>query len=138
MLQPYLHQVDTVGETALLHFAGQFSHAIRKGPLLEVGMALVEGAYKEETIEPREPGGAERAVAAAVLDAMPRTTARVVADDLLYARVDVVPDAGGAPVLLELELTEPSMFLVHDGADGAEAAGRFADAIVASLDRVAR
>ena len=138
MLQPYLHQVDTFGETALLHFAGQYSHAIRKGPLLEVGMPLVEGAYKEETVEPREPGGAEHAVATAVLAAMPHTSARTAGDDLLYARVDVVPDASGAPVLLELELTEPSMFLVHDGDGGALAAGRFADAIVASLDRAGR
>ena len=31
--------------------------------------------------------------------------------DLLYARVDLVPGDGGEPVLLELELTEPSLFL---------------------------
>ena len=31
----------------------------------------------------------------------------------LYARVDLIRDAAGAPRLLELELTEPSLFLAH-------------------------
>ena len=37
MVQPYLGQVDTYGETALFFFGGVFSHAIRKGPLLTLG-----------------------------------------------------------------------------------------------------
>ena len=55
MVQPYLSQVDTHGETALFFFAGVFSHAVRKGPLLTPGMELVAGAYAPETIDPREP-----------------------------------------------------------------------------------
>jgi hypothetical protein len=31
----------------------------------------------------------------------------------LYARIDLVRDAGGQPVVLELELVEPSLFLEH-------------------------
>jgi hypothetical protein len=31
----------------------------------------------------------------------------------LYARVDLIRDRGGAPLLLELELIEPSLFFVH-------------------------
>ena len=50
-------------------------------------------------------------------------------DRLLYARVDLIAGLDGHPVLLELELTEPSLYLGH--ADGAPE--RFADAIVASL-----
>src|SRR6185369_9379298 len=34
MVQPYLAEVDTAGETALLFIAGRYSHAIRKGPIL--------------------------------------------------------------------------------------------------------
>ena len=45
---------------------------------------------------------------------------------LLYARVDLIPDADGAPLLVELELAEPSLFL--GTAPGS--ADRFADAIV--------
>jgi hypothetical protein len=32
---------------------------------------------------------------------------------LLYARVDLVCDAEGNPLLLELEVTEPCLFLDH-------------------------
>ena len=49
------------------------------------------------------------------------------ADRLLYARVDLVHDDDGAPRLLELELTEPSLFLGHS--DGA--ADRLAAAVAA-------
>ncbi len=35
MVQPYLHAVDTDGETALVYLGGRFSHAIRKGPVLD-------------------------------------------------------------------------------------------------------
>ncbi|MGZ4589537.1 MAG: ATP-grasp domain-containing protein [Actinomycetes bacterium] len=134
MVQPYLEQVDQHGETALLFFGGDFSHAIRKGPLLERAMAPVEGAYKEETVEVRVPSEEERAVADAVLDALPSvsTLGGTGRRDLAYARVDLVPGDGG-PILLELELTEPSMFLVHDGGDGSAAAGRFADVLAAQL-----
>ena len=33
------------------------------------------------------------------------------AERLLYARVDLIDDAEGTPRVLEVELTEPSMFL---------------------------
>ena len=37
---------------------------------------------------------------------------------VLYARIDLVADADGSPVVLELELAEPSLFLPQapDGA----------------------
>ena len=121
MVQPYLDAVDGYGETALLHFGGEFSHAIRKGPLLDGPDLGVEGLYKVEEISPRVPTDAERAVARRVLAAAPT--------DLLYARVDLIPGPDGAPLLVELELTEPSVFLEHD----AGAARRFAEAIAARL-----
>jgi O-ureido-D-serine cyclo-ligase len=46
--------------------------------------------------------------------------------DLLYARVDLIHDDDGAPRVLELELTEPSLFFEH--ASGS--AERFARAII--------
>lgn len=122
MVQPYISRVDTAGETALLYIGGAYSHCIRKGPLLAGPDRQVEGLFREETIEPRTPQPAERTLAERVLDAVPGGR-----DALLYARVDLLPGAGGSPLLLELELTEPSMFLGF--ADGA--ARRFAEAIVA-------
>lgn len=133
MVQPYLDAIDTVGETALLFFGGEFSHAVRKASLLEPAMAFVADAYKAETMHPRTASTAERAVADEVLDALPSTGAGVARGDLIYARVDLVPGPDGSPILLELELTEPSMFLTLDGTQGANAADRFAAAIAARL-----
>jgi hypothetical protein len=124
MVQPYLPAVDTAGETALLFIGGLFSHAIRKGALLDGPDLGVEGLYKEEDITPRVPSEAEFVAAAKVLAAVPGEAAK-----LLYARVDLVPGPDGSPVLLELELTEPSLFLGHDAA----AARRLAEAIVARI-----
>ncbi|MEV1287493.1 hypothetical protein [Micromonospora sp. NPDC049679] len=128
MVQPYLEAVDTYGETALLFFAGPdglaFSHAIRKGPMLTGPDQGVDDLYLAEKITPRTPSEAEQAVARQVLAAVPGGAER-----LLYARVDLIPGPDGTPVLVELELTEPSLFLGY--ADGA--AERFADAIVARL-----
>jgi O-ureido-D-serine cyclo-ligase len=106
LLQPYLERVEHAGETALLYFGDEYSHAIRKGPLLRRGAPLVDGLFAPEDICPREPTAAERAVAAAACAAIPF-------DPPVYARVDLLQDESGAPVVLELELTEPSLFLAH-------------------------
>jgi O-ureido-D-serine cyclo-ligase len=109
MVQPYVASVDARGETATLFFDGAFSHAIHKGPLLEHGVDPTTEVFLAETIEPREASAAERAVAERVLAyAVERF------GPLAYARVDLVEDADGAPVLLELELTEPSLFFAGE------------------------
>lgn len=129
MIQPYLPAVDSYGETALLHFSAPetgdlvFSHAIRKGPMLVGPDTGVEGLYVPEAITARRPTDEEFALARQVLAAAPA--------GLLYARVDLIPGPDGSPVLVELELTEPSVFLEHD----AFAADRFAAAIEARLAR---
>jgi hypothetical protein len=108
LLQPYLERVDRDGETALIYFAGRFSHAIRKGPLLPPGLAgsPAVGLFAPEKITPRTPGADELRVADRVLAALPFAAP-------LYARIDLIRDAAGAPALLELELTEPSLFFAH-------------------------
>jgi glutathione synthase/RimK-type ligase-like ATP-grasp enzyme len=108
MIQPYLAEVDTAGETALIFIGGKFSHAIRKAPMLPSGTVnAVDGQalFVAEMISRRDPTEAERALADRVLGLVP--------GDLLYARVDLLPTPAG-PVVIELELTEPSLFLVHD------------------------
>jgi hypothetical protein len=37
MVQPYLAGIDTDGETSLVYLGGQFSHAVRREPLLGAG-----------------------------------------------------------------------------------------------------
>ncbi len=108
MVQPYLDAVDQHGETALIYFDGVYSHAIRKGPMLRPGHGPSNALFVEEEIVPRTPSGAERAIAEEILDALPWSR-----HDLLYARVDVIPGPDGAPRLVELELTEPSLFFAH-------------------------
>lgn len=121
MVQPYQHAVDEAGETALIYFGGDFSHAIRKGPILRDGaVEMVEGLYATEDISPRDPTPGERDLAERTLDTIPGGRAR-----LLYARVDLIPNPDGIPQILEVELTEPSVFLHH--CDGS--AKRFASAI---------
>jgi hypothetical protein len=124
MVQPYLARLDADGETGLVYVDGAYSHAFRKGALL-AGAALGPGLYAEEEIEPRVATPAQRAVGDAVLAA----TAERTGGAPLYARVDLVPGAESDPVVLELELTEPSLFLATD--DGA--AARVATAIAARV-----
>jgi len=110
IVQPYVAGIDVDGETGLVYLGDELSHAFRKGPILRPGAAFVEGLYREEQIEPRTPSAQEREVAEVVLDALGETSAGVARDELLYARVDLAPGPGG-PLLMELELIEPSLFL---------------------------
>ena len=122
MLQPYLHGVDEHGETACVFLGGRFSHAIRKGAILRSeGIPFVEGLYAQEEISSRTPTPDELAVAESALDTVPGGRSQ-----LLYGRVDLVPGPEGGPVVLEMELAEPSVFLDH----AAGAAKRFAAAIL--------
>lgn len=108
MIQPYLPAIEGSGEISMIYFSGRFNHAIRKVP--RTGDFRVQPEY-QSTITPHEPAPDELAAAQAVLDA--------VGDDLLYARIDLVRDPEGQPVLMELELTEPDLYLEHDPDYGA-------------------
>jgi hypothetical protein len=108
MVQPYLSAVDEHGETGLVFFGGEYSHAIRKGHMLRPGQAPSDDLYLEEEITARTPDPAELAAADRILDAIPWPRR-----DLLYARVDLIPGPDGLPQLVELELTEPSLFLSY-------------------------
>jgi len=109
MVQPYLTSVDDAGETAMLFLGGRFSHAVRKGPLLQRGEGVRQDRDSRGDLRAVDPTPAQRDVAAAVVAAVPALVPGT--EPLLYARIDLVADAEGAPVVLELELTEPSLFL---------------------------
>jgi hypothetical protein len=125
MVQPYVASVDERGETALLFFDGEYSHAIHKGPLLRPGAEPTQHLFAAEEIRARTPADAECAVAQRFV----AWAARRFGAPPAYARVDLVQDAAGAPLLLELELTEPSLFF----AQAPGAAARFAAAVRARL-----
>ena len=122
LTQPYLHSVDEHGETAVIVFEGEVSHAIRKGPLLARGAGDVEGLFAKETIEARVPAADE-------LDVARRAVATIPGGPPLYARVDLIRDTAHRPCVLELELAEPSLFF--DYAPGSALA--FARRVLARL-----
>ncbi|HET8942063.1 MAG TPA: hypothetical protein VFN13_08760 [Rudaea sp.] len=107
LVQPYLRRVDTNGETALIFFDGVFCHAIRKGALLKRGEGPTRALFAAEHIVSRTPSSDEVELAQRTLAAMPFD------QPLLYARVDVIRADDDSPRLLELELTEPSLFFNH-------------------------
>ncbi|MCC2315750.1 ATP-grasp domain-containing protein [Cellulomonas xiejunii] len=130
MLQRYLTRVDTQGESALVYVDGEFSHSVRKEPLLEGPYRAgdKEGVlFRERVLAARDASEQERAVSDLVVEEL----GKVFPDrsPLLYTRVDLIPDDEGRPVVLEVELAEPSLFFEH--APGA--VERFADAVVARL-----
>jgi hypothetical protein len=94
LIQPYLRSVEGHGERAMVAIEGEFMHAVRKSPRF-VGM-------EESVSEAVSLHGDERELGERVLARYPR---------LAYARVDVARDERGAPMIMELELIEPSLFL---------------------------
>ena len=125
MVQPYVASVDERGETALVFIGGRYSHAVTKAALLVPGArANDDMLFAPRSCTPTEASAAERAVAEAVLDAIPFAR-----DELLYARVDLVLGDDGAPAVLELELVEPSLMLPQAPAAAADDLAR---AIVAT------
>jgi glutathione synthase/RimK-type ligase-like ATP-grasp enzyme len=122
LVQPYVEAVDRSGETGLIYLDGTFSHAVHKGPLLVSGADPADGLYLEETLSEAEARPEELEVGERALEAVPFPR-----ENLLYARVDLLP----GPLVLEVELTEPSLFIGY--AEGA--AERFAEAIAATSQR---
>jgi glutathione synthase/RimK-type ligase-like ATP-grasp enzyme len=121
LLQPFLPAVLTEGERSLVYFGGAFSHALDKVP--------IAGEFRVQ----EEHGGiitgidadpAARAAADAIM--------RQIHPQPLYARIDLVRDQG-RPLLMELELVEPSLYLRTNP----DAPARFAAAVDAWL-RAAR
>jgi glutathione synthase/RimK-type ligase-like ATP-grasp enzyme len=98
LVQPFEASVAE-GERSLLYLGGTFSHAIRKIPA--DGDFRVQTRYGGQNL-PHRAGPAELAAAQAALD-------RVDAE-LLYARVDLVGTIE-SPLVMELELIEPELFL---------------------------
>lgn len=127
MLQPYLPAVDRAGETALIYFDGRFSHAAGKGPLLQPDAAVTATPFTAGDISSRKADTEELAVGERTLAAAARLLQ--LSQPLSYARVDLIRGDDGRPRLLELELTEPSLFF----AQAPGSADRFAAALASRL-----
>jgi hypothetical protein len=96
LVQPYIASVDDYGERSIVMIDGELSHAIRKTPRFVGDAERIEGPFPI--------AGDEREVAEAALAPY---------GDLLYGRVDMARDDHGQPLVMELELVEPSLFFTR-------------------------
>ncbi|MCJ7421443.1 ATP-grasp domain-containing protein [Sphingomicrobium astaxanthinifaciens] len=117
VVQPFLPDILSAGEMSLLYFDGRYSHAAVKRA--RAGEFRVQPEFGGSE-EPVEAPAAARALAEAALGCAPLAPA--------YARVDLVMTDDG-PLLMELELIEPDLFLRHAPDEGAG----FRDAVLARL-----
>jgi len=109
MVQRYISSVEGTGERAIVWIDGEITHAVRKNPRFADGVESVSAALP---VSDRQRDIARLALSC-------------VEGDLLYGRVDVVDDDDGQPMVSEVELMEPSLFLLQNPA----ALGRFVEAI---------
>lgn len=97
MIQPYVASVDSYGERSLVWIDGEVTHAVRKTPRFSGDVEKIDGPFPI--------AGDEREVAHAALAPY--------ADRILYGRVDLARDDHGRPMVMELELVEPSLFFAR-------------------------
>lgn len=118
LLQPYLRTISEDGELSLVFIDGTFTHAVRK----QVGQGefRVHSDYGG-TVVTAKPSQRELTAASRALEAVGERT--------LYARVDLGRGEDGNPLVTELELIEPELFLRFS----AEAVERLAEAVEQEL-----
>ena len=117
IVQPLIEEIANTGEFSLLVFDGELSHAVVKRP--KSGDFRVQPHHGGVTSPCTPPAGAERLAKQALAAAPAKAT---------YARVDIIPDDEGTLRIMELELIEPSLFLLH----APNAAEQFAEALLSS------
>lgn len=119
LIQPFMPEIQELGELSLLFFGDKFSHAVLKRP--SVGEFRVQSQF----------GGNYRAIA--VSEELIETAQKIIAafgGELVYARVDGII-SNGKFLLMELELIEPDLYFDYD--KGAKK--RYVAALEAALDR---
>lgn len=132
LVQRYMPAVERDGETALVFIGGAFCHALHKRAILradeiaptiddELGVAIAMRA--PDLVGPARASSSQRALAERVLAEITRRFGTP-----LYARVDLLADERGSPLLLELEAVEPTLYLAHSNG-GSE---RLAECVLAS------
>jgi glutathione synthase/RimK-type ligase-like ATP-grasp enzyme len=114
MVQPYVSAIERDGEISMMFLGGEYSHSIKRRAVLASGdTPKTDDSLGEDvrlhTVTPGERELGEQVVRKTRIDDP--------SPELLYARVDLVTGPEGQPMILEIELTEPSLFLAY--ADGA-------------------
>ena len=97
LIQPYISSVESGGERANVYLGGEWSHCVVKSPRF-VGQD--ESVSASESVLPED-----KKLGQLALDCAPGNP--------IYARADTVRDDDGQPMIAELELIEPSLFLLQ-------------------------
>jgi glutathione synthase/RimK-type ligase-like ATP-grasp enzyme len=113
LVQAFVSEIAQ-GEASLIYIDGEFSHAVLKRP--------TPGEFR---VQHDFGGRVEGLTPAASLRGLAERVLRSISFPWLYARVDVAQTSDG-PVLMEVELIEPDLFLDH----APNAADRLAAALI--------
>ena len=116
LVQPYLPSIETEGELSVVVLDGEVSHAVRKRP-----------SPGEFRIQEQHGGRYAREAPSRDVAELARWVVAATGAEPLIARVDLVAGDDGTPQLVELELTEPDLYLTL----APEAAERLAALLVA-------
>jgi len=111
LIQPYLYDFETTGETSVIWLGGEQTHSARRPSGMHTSLELAHiGA-------PLEPAAEELDLATAVYEWISPVP--------LYARIDLLDTREHGLLVLEVELIEPALYLRHS----ARIADRFAAAV---------
>ena len=117
LVQPYVPEVESHGERSIIVIDGQITHSVGKSPRFHGQDERISGPLD---VSDQQAELARHAIAA-------------VDHELLYGRVDMVETASRGPLITELELIEPSLFLGYaDQGVTQRLAGALADRVNAA------
>ncbi len=119
MIQPFISTISHMGEASLMVFNGKYTHAILKRA--KQGDFRVQDDFGG-TVHPYDPTSEEITLAEAAFRACVELPA--------YGRADIVWDENGNPLLSELEIIEPELWIRNHP----PAAVPFAEGILAKLN----
>lgn len=111
MVQRYVDSVDVRGETALIYLNGVLSHTVEKQAMLrgdEAGpdvVAAERAVARHATLEELRVGELARAAIHGHIKTRLGRDAQ-----LLFCRIDVVEGDGGVPTVMEVSLTDASLY----------------------------
>lgn len=115
LVQPYLPAVAQRGETSVVFIGGALSHVLTKhailhdegvAPVTQGKLRVARAMLEEDLVVPGRADHAERLLAVSVHN---QIAARFGVPT--YARVDLVRNAEGKPLVSEVELIEPALYL---------------------------
>jgi glutathione synthase/RimK-type ligase-like ATP-grasp enzyme len=98
LLQEFMPEIQTLGETSFIFFNKKFSHAVNKKPVDGEFRIQVQFGGKYELVEPEQ-----------VLIEKAQKIVNTFSSDLLYARVDVIIIENELH-LMEIECIEPDLY----------------------------